>query len=492
MILAFLSHTWKKFSRSVSFGKEVVTSIFLGFFALMMVIYSLALGFALDHIITTTLNISDSVTFLNGILFYYFGFEFMMRYFLQNLPVLDVQPYLHLPIKKSSIAHYLLGKSIVHVLNLLPLLLFTPFAFMVVAGKESTGAAWSWIGSIWLLSLSMHYIVILFKKQLDDSVWGFLLLISLFSLLGASDYFGWFKVSELSAPVFTFIIEHPAGIFIPLLLLALLYLINFRFFRQSMYIEDLATQKESTTVTTHFDFLNRFGAIGEWINVEIKLILRNKRPRNILFLSGFFLFYGLIFYTNKTYTEGMPGFLLFVGVFVTGIFMLNYGQFLFSWQGGHFDFIITQPISMREYIQSKYWLLCSVGLICFMLSIPYVYFGWKILLIHTVAALFNLGVNTFVILNIAMWEPKKIDLDKGAAFNYEGVGAAQWLMSLPVILVPYVIYTPFSLMGYPNAGLVAIGVIGLIGIALHKQLIDLTTKRLIQKKYDMAARFRKE
>ncbi len=493
MILTFLSHSWKKFLRSVSFGKEVVTSLFLGFLGMMMIIYSVGLGFGLNRIITKVLKIEDSATFLNGVLLYYFGLEFMMRYFLQNLPVLQIQPYLHLPIKKSNIVHYLLGKSMVHVMNVITLLLFTPFAFQVIAKSNGAGAAWSWVLAIWFLSLTLHYIVILFKKQLDDSIWGIVLLTSVISLFGAADYYGWFKLSEISAPVFAAFIKQPVILVIPFFLLVGIYTIDFRVFRQSIYMEDLVSKKkDSYGVTKDFQFLNSFGTIGEWINIELKLILRNKRPRNILFLSSFFLLYGLMFYTKGKDTTDMPGFLLFVGIFITGIFMINYGQFLFSWQGGHFDFTLTQPISMREFVESKYWLLTAVTLICFVLSIPYVYFGWKILLIHAVATSFNIGVNSFVILNMAMWEPKKIDLSKGSSFNFEGVGAAQWLMGFPILLGPYVFFLPFSLMGYSEMGLVAVGVAGLMGILFRKQLLNYTTARLMKKKYYMAANFRKE
>ncbi|HNV27498.1 MAG TPA: DUF5687 family protein, partial [Cyclobacteriaceae bacterium] len=90
MVSTLLSHNWKKLLRSVSFTKELATAIFLGLLALMVVGYSLALGFALESIITKGLNQADSFQFLNGLLIYYFGFEFMMRYFMQNLPVLDV------------------------------------------------------------------------------------------------------------------------------------------------------------------------------------------------------------------------------------------------------------------------------------------------------------------------------------------------------------------------------------------------------------------
>ncbi|KXK23766.1 MAG: hypothetical protein UZ12_BCD005002408 [Bacteroidetes bacterium OLB12] len=161
-------------------------------------------------------------------------------------------------------------------------------------------------------------------------------------------------------------------------------------------------------------------------------------------------------------------------------------------RAGIFDFILTRPVSLTQYVESKYWLLSGVTVICFLLSIPYVYFGWKILLIQTAMTLFNLGVNSYVIMNMAMWEPKKIDLGKGTTFNYEGVGAAQWVMGIPILIGPYLFYLPFSWAGYPTLGLLAVGIVGLIGIVLRPYFLKITTQRLESRRYVIAAGFRKD
>ena len=72
--------------------------IMLGFIVLAMVGYSLALGIALEKIIINTLKQTDTIGFLNEMLLYYFIGGFMTRYLVQSLPVIDAQPYLHLPI----------------------------------------------------------------------------------------------------------------------------------------------------------------------------------------------------------------------------------------------------------------------------------------------------------------------------------------------------------------------------------------------------------
>jgi hypothetical protein len=491
MVATLLSHGWKKFTRSSAFAKEAAASVFLGIMALMMVGYTLALGFGLNYLITEGLNQPDSFLFVNMLLLYYFVVEFVMRYMIQNVPVLDIQPYLHLPIKRSRIMHFLLVKSLVHVMNFSVLLLFTPFALTVVSARFGAAAGSSWLLCIWAVSLSLHYIVILFKKKLDDSIWGILAIVLLFSGLATADYYHWFRLSDVSASIFS--AAATASVIFPasLLMLAGLYFLIYQFFVQGVY-PDEHFGKTISRKSQEFTFLKGLGNMGDWISLELKLILRNKRPRTVLYMSGMFLLYGLFFYTQDKYTQEMPSFLLFVGIFITGIFMINYGQFLFSWQASHFDFTLTRPVSLRQFIESKYWLLNTVTVFCFLLSIPYAYFGWNIVFNHLMLTLFNMGVNIFIVLNMAMWGPKKLNLTKGGSMNYEGIGAAQWVMGIPLLASPYVIYTPFAIAGRPDLGVMAIGLVGLIGIVLRPYLLNLTTKRLERLKYSIAEGFRKD
>ncbi len=491
MVSTLLSHSWKKFVRSVAFEKELATNIFLGLIAIIVFGYAIAMGFALEGIVTNGLKQPDSVRFVNSLLLYYFWFEFMLRYFMQSTPALEVQPYLHLPISRKYLVHYLLVKSVLHLLNFLSLVLFAPFAFTSVT--QSGASPWVWLLSIYLISLCLHYIILIFKKGLDDTVVGFLALTGVMGLLALADYYNWFRLSDASAAWFEFILHHPISVLGLVAFLLFIYYFNFSFFLRGMYPEELAARKNSKDSNSHnWAFLQSLGILGEWANLEVKLILRNKRPRSLLMLSAFFLLYGLIFYTNKTYSHGFQGFLLFVAIFITGIFMINYGQLLFSWQSNHFDFTLTRPVSLAQVVESKYWLLCIITVICFLLNIPYVYFGWHILLTHLAATLFNIGINVFILMNLSMWNPKRIDLSKSSMMNYQGVGAAQYLMGFPILLAPYIFYLPFSIAGHPNWGLIAVGFAGILGLVFRSRLLTLTTNRLQARKYSIAAGFRKD
>lgn len=90
-----------------------------------------------------------------------------------------------------------------------------------------------------------------------------------------------------------------------------------------------------------FPSLDRFG-IGELISLQIRLMLRHKRTKALLYMSAFFLVYGLLFIPIRY----MPisGWLSSITMFMTGILMLMYGQWVFSWESSYFDSILTKNI----------------------------------------------------------------------------------------------------------------------------------------------------
>ncbi|RYZ93931.1 MAG: hypothetical protein EOP47_28825 [Sphingobacteriaceae bacterium] len=202
----------------------------------------------------------------------------------------------------------------------------------------------------------------------------------------------------------------------------------------------------------------------------------------------FFMLYGLIFYLNPAkYGEWSK---VFVGMFMTGIFIINYGQFMFSWQASHFDGILVSKVKFTDFIKAKYLLFTAVSTVAFILTIPYVYFGWRVLLIHFIMYIWNLGVNTTMVLFFANRNHRRIDLSKGASFNWEGVGATQFLMTLPLLVTPLVIYLPFKIFGHANIGLGLLAATGIICILLRTWFIKKLEEDFNTKKFSLAEGFR--
>ena len=418
--------------------------------------------------------------------------DLIMRFYLQDVPLLSIGPYLHLPVKRSKMIHYMLSKSLLSLFNYLPLFIFIPFCLKVIFPSGGISESLTWLFGIFGLMLTNNFLAIYLKRQLMDNfrvVMGF---VAVVLLIGVANFMGWMDVSGLSSALFTGLSKNP--IYLPFIgsLLCLAYWLNFALLKRNIYLEEIDHRKHSNSFREiNTSFLQRYGNIGTLIGMELKLIFRNKRPKSIFFLSVIFLFYGLIFYPNKTYMEGFS-MLIFVGIFITGIFLSNYGQLLLSWNSNFFDKVVTSKLAMRTYFESKYWLFFVTSSAAFLLSIPYVYFGWKVLIINLACYLFNIGVNVFIIFYFSMRNPKRIDLSKGASFNYEGVTATQFILILPVLLFPILLVLPFQMLGIPYVGIGLLALAGVSGLIFKSVWLRAIEKRYKTKKYMLAAGFRQQ
>lgn len=480
--------------RSTSFAKSLITNIVLGLVILLLLSYVVLAGVFLPRIIQEITGNEDTLSVLNSYLIYFFFFEFMYRYFIQQLPVVDLESLLHLPIGKRKIMHMLLIRSFFSPMSIIALLLFLPSGVQVVMPEYGSIGLLGWIGSIVLTSWILHWFMLWFKQKFEDSTIGLVIVVAVLVLGSGASYMGWYNLGEIMKPVFDFAMTS----LIPLIVLAIglvgSYYLCFSYYLSNAYLEDLSEEENVRFTDQSIGFFSRFGNAGEMANVEWKLIVRHKKSRTYIMLSIFFLLYGLIFYTNPAYQseDGISPIFIFVGVFITGIFMIQYGQLFLSWNSQNFDYYLMKKGGVEELVKGKYLLFISISCLSFLASVPYVYFGWEFLIIHFATFIFNIGVLVHAIIYLALWKPKPMDLNKGAMFNYEGVGAAQWLMILPMMGLPYLVYLPFSLLVSDYAGLIALFVCGIIGILSFKVLSRININRVYSNKYEISSSFRQE
>jgi hypothetical protein len=489
MISTFIRHELKAFWRSKNTGKSVAIRVVMGILILYLFLNVLIVGIFLDKMLEGIFPNDDLVKSFCGIILIYFLFDLLMRLQFQELPTLRVQPYLHLPIKRNSLVRYLALSAVLSMFNLWPFILFLPFIFKIVANDLGILVSLAFVTAIIGLTVFNNYLALYIKRKSSLNGWIFLIAATVLILLTTCD-FKWhlYSLRDISYSFFGHLTSVPALAIIPFALGVIMYYFNFLYLKQNLYLETLTAHKVKTyKSSTDIPFLSRFGAIGDLVANEIKLVLRNKRSRSSLIIGLFFMFYGLIFYTNSHYGEG---FKVFVGMFMTGIFIINYGQFMFSWQASHFDGLLVSKISFTDFLKAKYLLFTVVSTVAFLLTTPYVYFGWRVLMIHFIMYLWNIGINTTIVLFFANRNYKRIDLSKGASFNWEGVGATQLLLSIPLILAPYIFYGPFAIFKHPDIGLALITIISVIFILTRNYWIKQLEADFNTKRYQIAEGFR--
>jgi len=490
MIIEFIKLRMRETARSATWDRNTAINIVFALFMLYMVVCFLFIGLFLDRILMQSFPGYDPVTLLNMGLLYYFGVELIVRFLMQSTPAMSITPFLHLPVKRSSLIHLLLARSVIGPVNYISFIIFIPFAIRAVSVMYSGAAAIWWLLSLFLLVLFVIYINLYIKRQMVVKPVVSLSCGLAFIAMIVLDILGVFSLSEVSSMLFGAVLVQPLWILAPVALVASAYLLNLRFLMTNSYPEEIDSTVHKKQVTVQkLGFMSRFGQVGELMGLELKLMMRHKRTRSFLYMAPMFIFFGLIFYTNPVYKNSMA-FLTMAGIFVTGFKMLNHGQYLVAWEGKFFDGILTRKGSLLDYFRAKYYLLVSFCIVSYIITTPYVYFGMKILWIQTACFLFNIGVSACIILWFSQFNRKRIDLASGSAMNWQGVGAAQFLFMLPVMILPMLITGILSRFGLGDWGLAALAILGIIGVLCHKWIIQAICRGYAQAKYAQAEGFR--
>ncbi len=490
MIKHLLFQQFKETTRSSLFKKKVGANIAISLLILYFMVNLIALGFFIDIVLIKKFPGQSPVLIFNGFILYYLLIDLLMRFMLQSSPVLSIEPYLHLPIKKSKIINFLLSKSLFSAFNILPFLVFVPFAIKAISPVYSTFALVIWLTSILFIVMGNNLTTFYLKKQIVDNPRIVVIFGIILGAVALLDYFDVILLSRYSSAIFQNILNHNYLIILPAIYVCALYYLNYKFLYGNTYLQEISTKKQGKTLTkVNLPILEKMEEIGQLIALELRLIWRNKRPRSAVMLSLIIIIYGPIFYPQKIYIESF-GMLILVGIMFTGMPIVQYGNLLFSWNSGFFDSLLTNNISIEKYMKSKFYLLIAFSFIIFILTTPFVYFGIKILYINLATFLFNIGITTYLMILVGMTKPKRIDLSKKASFNYEGISAVNFLVFIPLLLIPQIIMTPFYIFGGEYIGLVILGAIGAAGLLSNKFWLRLLARKMLYRKYEIADGFR--
>lgn len=482
-----LSHQWKAARRSATVSKSVGIKIFMGFVFFVLFLELLGAGVYIGSALAE--NAQDPIADLSGYGFYFFLAILMSRYMLQKLPTFMVKPYLSLPIKKSKLVHFILTKPLFNNLNILPLCFV--LAITISLYKHLDAYTFGMILTIVVIGdLSMNYLSIYIKRiQIKHEYVFYLFLVSVAVLL-LSAQFRIINFQAVSSVVFLQVIQHPLWLLVGLFLFTVAYYLNYQLLYQHFSLEDFGKgDSNHRSSLENINYLDRFGKVGIFILLELKMYVRNKRTRIMLYMVPLFLLYGALFYPKPIYLE-QNGFLLFVGLFISGGFMMSFGLYFFALESGHFDLMLTANNTYKDYIKAKYFLMLAGSTTVFLLSSFYVYFGIKIIIINSVCFLFNIGVNSLLLLFFATNNNKHMDLSKGSVFNYQGVGGRHFVLMIPLLLLPLFIYLPFGIMDQSNAGFAMIGGLGVLGLLFREKMLERISQRFISKRHFMSEGFR--
>lgn len=487
MIKHFLNLEWKQFKRASYFQKGLAIKILLFLAVLYFGGIAVFLGGIMFFGLKKTFPEIDPIVMVNNYLVYWVLFELMIRYFMQQLPVMNIKPLMIIPIKRNKVIHYLLGKTILSFFNFISVLIFLPFSIVLLFQGYPVVNVVLWFFAIMCINMSINFLNFLINKS--NTV--FYCIASVVIVIVSLRYFNIFDVTKPAGVLFNGLYNQPYLALIPLLLMIGLYKSNFNFIRKGFYLDGAISKKIKEVRATDLSWMDRFGNIAPFLKNDIKMITRNARPKQVVMMSFFFLFYGLFFFTQSMYIEKTPYILAFAAMFITGGFLLSFGQLVPSWDSEYYKMLMSQNIPYRQYLESKWYLMVVAVAISFILSTPYIYFGWDIYLMIAAGALFNIGLNTFITLFGGALNRVPIELNtKAKAFsNTNGFNPTQLLIALPKMLLPILIFfIPYQFISF-NAGLIALALTGALGIVFKNFFLNKIENIYQKGKYKTVAAF---
>ena len=487
MFKYFISLEWKSFIRSASFKTNLFLKIMMVFGALWMIASFSILGFGAYYMIEDGLK-KEPFQVVNQVAIYYMIFDLAFRYFLQKMPVMNIKPLMYLPIKRNAIVNFAMGKTMISFFNVLHAFFFIPFSIVLIIEGFPVLQVLAWYLAIlgWIFC---NNFINIFINNKDLVFYG---VIGLVIVMMGLQYYDVFDITPYTFPIFNSFYAIPYLAVIPVTLAVVFYKMAFSYFRKNLYLDAGLSTKHDVAETEDYSWLDRFGSLSTFLKNDIRLLRRNKRSKMTLIMSFLFIFYGFLFLTNSVAAYDGPFWKVFAGIFVSGGFLFTFGQFVPSWDSAYYPLMMSQNIRYKDYIASKWYLMVIATIISTILASFYLYWGWQAYAAVVVGAIYNIGVNSHVVLWGGAYIKTPIDLttSKKAFGDKQAFNAKTMLLTVPKLLLPMGIYAIGHYTLGELFGFTLVAISGLFGFLFKNKVFNIIEKVYKSEKYKTLAAYK--
>ena len=361
-----------------------------------------------------------------------------------------------------------------------------PLLGILLYNGYSVWGSFSWVLAVIILSFSINLINILLNGK-DLAIW---IIGGLLVLAGGLDYYNIIVLSSASEKFFMMFYNHWYSIAIPIVIFGLLYGFCRKFIYDNFYLDKGLEMKQEVGKTENIQFLNKYGVLGTFINNDIRMIKRSKAAKSIALGSFLFLFYGLLLFSSPAYKTAYMQ--LFMGLFVTGGFLFLFGQRVPSFDSSYYPLMMTLNVPYKEYLKAKWWMIVSAVAVSMVLAVAYAFVSWDLYFTFLAAGLYNVGVNSQVVLLSGAYNKNPVDLNargktmgKKNNFSFKNI-----ILMLPQMVLPMAVFGVSKYFFGTTAAVASLGVLGLIGFFLREQFFDFIVKLYKKEKYSTIKAFK--
>ncbi|NDV59183.1 DUF5687 family protein [Bacteroides sp. 519] len=385
----------------------------------------------------------EAYDLLNKGLMIFLVLDFLIRFPFQKTPTQEMKPYLLLPIKRNRLLDFLLLRSGMSGFNCLWLFLFVPFALFTVTRYYWFTGVFTYCLGIYLLMLFNNYWYLLCRTLLSEKIWWILLPIAVYAVLGVVEF-------TLGNPISTFSM-HLGSAFISgnllahlgvIAAIACMWFINRWVMSGLVYSEVNRVEDTKVKNVSEYKFLERYGEIGEYFRLELKMLFRNKRCKSSLRSIAIVV---VLFSCILSFTEAYDG--NFMRSFIAVYSFVAFGTVLLTqimgFEGNYLDGLMTRKESIYNLLRAKYYFYSILVLVPFVLLIPAMIMGKIALLTAAALTFFTTGFVYCMLFQLAVYNNKTVPLNEGITGRQASGTGFQSLVASAAFGVPMLFY--FSL-----------------------------------------------
>lgn len=434
-----LKHKRLEAKRNPMYEGNKVTKIILYISGLLWAVYLLMFGALFPSLFTELFPAYEPYhVFGNGVVFIW-ALDILIRFLYQKPPSAQLKPYILLPIGKNRIINMLMIDAIRSLYNLVWLFLVFPFAFITVLPFYGFMGVLGFVVCFYVSILINALLYMMFRSLMAKSFAYVLLPIVIYGLVIA----GLFLLEDWFWPVFVTLGDLWASsgwLMLPVMIVVfiLVWLVVRKVELSVVYSELASVEKPTKDNVTDYTFFDRLGDLGEYMKLEMKMVVRNKNVRNA-FLTGLFaivVFVGLLLFTDM-YSDGfMNTFALSYIFSALGIIMLSKTM---SFEGNYIDCLMIRKVSLLTLIKAKYYLHCIFSAIALLLTLPIVFKGDIAFSRCFALYVFNCGVVFAVIMQLVVYNKKTTPLNDTIVKGGMTTGLAEMItmgaLFLPMLVI---------------------------------------------------------
>lgn len=454
------------------------------YYAAILLFLGVVLGFGLKG------DYSAAYHRLDSGFFYLLIIDFWTRFILQETPAQKAQSYALLPIRRSFLMKGYLIRSMLSWGNMFWGFFLIPFGIISIVPIMGWMGFLGWILGYWLLfvfnGLSYLYVRALCMKHM---LW-FLVPLALHVGFVCACVIPDHNVFRI--PFITFMDGFVWWRLLPFLVVGLLvafaFWANYKLQMGMVYNEIGKKEEVALKNVSQFKLLNRYGIMGEYIKLELKLRMRNKQVRTQFFVGlGFITFFAAILYFTDIYDTGfMKSFICLYDYVVLGMMTLIT---IMCFEGNYIDGLMSRRNSIYDLLRAKFYFNSALLIIPFVFMLPLMIIGKIGFWMNLGYLFFTVGILYPCIFQLAVYNKNTLPLNVKLMKGNSGT-MMQSIISIIAIFLPIAIERVSVLLLGSTWGYIPLIALGIVGIATHQLWLRNIYQRFMLRRYENMEAFR--